>query len=122
MPQKRPTTVSEYIKAAPAVAQPHLRKLRSILRSVAPKAEETIKWNTPFYVEPRFLFSFAAFKTYCVLVPTPAALAHFAKELAPYQKTRNFLKLPYAKPIPETLIRRIAKWRVKNIGDGEGFW
>jgi uncharacterized protein YdhG (YjbR/CyaY superfamily) len=122
MPARRAATVAEYIKNAAPVAQPHLRKLRSILRSVAPDAEETIKWGVPFFVEPRFLFSFAAFKTYCVLVPTPAALAHFEKELSAYQKTRNFLKLPYAKPIPEALIRRIAKWRMKNLGDGEGFW
>ncbi len=58
----RPTTIAEYIRAAPAVGQPHLCKLCKILKSVAPKAEETIKWGTPFFVEPRFLFAFAAYK------------------------------------------------------------
>jgi uncharacterized protein YdhG (YjbR/CyaY superfamily) len=118
----RPRTITEYIRSAAPVAQPHLRKLRKILAEAAPGAEQTIKWNAPFFVEPRFLFSFSAFKTYCVLVPSAAALKHFQKELASYQMTKNFLKLPYDKPIPEALVRKIAKWRVKNLGDGEGFW
>lgn len=122
MPAKRPATIAQYIKNAAPVARPHLRKLHKILKGVAPKAEEAIKWGVPFFVEPRFLFSFSAFKNYCVLVPSAPALKHFAKELAGYQTTTNFLKLPYDKPIPEALIKKIAKWRMKNLGDGEGFW
>lgn len=119
---KRPGTIAEYIKNAAPVAQPHLRKLHKILKGVAPKAEETIKWGVPFFIEPRFLFSFSAFKSYCVLVPSAQTLKHFEKELAKYQTTTNFLKLPYDRPIPEALIRKIAKWRMKNLGEGEGFW
>ena len=60
MASKRPTTIAEYIEAAPREGQPHLRRLYAILKSVAPKAEEAIKWGTPFFVEPRFLFAFSA--------------------------------------------------------------
>ena len=60
MPSKRPTTIAEYIRAAPCAAQPHLRRLYAILKGVAPEAEEAIKWGTPFFVEPRFLFAFSA--------------------------------------------------------------
>ena len=51
MAKKRPTTVAAYIRAAPPEGRPHLRKLRAILRSAAPKARETIKWGNPFFVE-----------------------------------------------------------------------
>ena len=60
MASKRPTTIAEYIRAAPREGQPHLRRLYAILKSVAPEAEEAIKWGTPFFVEPRFLFAFSA--------------------------------------------------------------
>jgi hypothetical protein len=68
MPTKRPTTIAEYIKNAAPVAQPHLRKLHKLLKSAAPKAKETIKWGVPFFVEPRFVYSFSAFKSYAVSV------------------------------------------------------
>jgi uncharacterized protein YdhG (YjbR/CyaY superfamily) len=119
---KRPATVAEYIAAAPLEGQPHLRRLRAILRSVAPNADEVIKWGAPFYVNPRFLFSFSAFRHHCVLAPTPAALAAFSKELAKHQTTKNYLKIPYDEPLPENLIRKIAKYRIRNMGEGKGFW
>ena len=59
MANKRPTTIAEYILAAPREGRPHLRKLHAILKGVAPNAQETIKWGNPFLVEPRFLFAFS---------------------------------------------------------------
>src|SRR5437867_4293394 len=35
------------IRAAPREGQPHLCRLYAILKSVAPEAEEAIKWGTP---------------------------------------------------------------------------
>jgi uncharacterized protein YdhG (YjbR/CyaY superfamily) len=122
MAGKRPTTIAEYIRAAPREGQPHLRRLYAILKSVAPKAQEAIKWGTPFFVEPRFVFAFAAFKAHCVFAPTPAALQVFRKELKQHRTTKNYLQLPYDKPLPESLIRKIAKYRLRNMGKGDAFW
>jgi uncharacterized protein YdhG (YjbR/CyaY superfamily) len=121
---KRPTTIAGYIAAAPAVAQPHLRQLHALLKDVAPDAQEAIKWGAPFFVEPRFLYSFAAFKTYCVFVPSAETLAAFEKELASYATTKNFLKLPYDKPLPEALLRRIAKYQLNRVRarKDDAFW
>ena len=122
MAAKRPTTIAEYISAAPGVAKPHLRGLYAILKSVAPDAQEAIKWGNPFFVDPRFLFAFSAHKAHLSFAPTPAALEAFRKELAGHETTKNFLKIPYGKPLPEKLIRKIARYRLKNIADGDGFW
>jgi uncharacterized protein YdhG (YjbR/CyaY superfamily) len=122
MASQRPATIAEYIQAAPRESQPHLRRLHAILKSVAPHAEEAIKWGVPFFVEPRFLFSFSAHKAHCNFAPTPAALEAFRKELEAHKTTRNFLQLPHDKPLPEELIRRIAEYRLRNMGEGDGFW
>jgi uncharacterized protein YdhG (YjbR/CyaY superfamily) len=124
MAGKRPTTIPEYIQAAPPQSRPHLRTLYKILKSVAPKAEEAIKWGAPFFVEPRFLFSFSAFKAHCAFVPSQAALKAFAKELKAYETTANFFKIPYDEPVPEALVRRIAKWQVKAVRErkDDAFW
>jgi uncharacterized protein YdhG (YjbR/CyaY superfamily) len=119
---KRPTTIAEYIRAAPREAQPHLRRLHAILKSVAPKAQETIKWGNPFFVEPRFLFAFSAHKAHCNFAPTPDVLEAFRKELEKHKTTKYMLQIPYDKPVPETLIRKMAKYRLRHMGDEDSFW
>ena len=97
---KRPTTIAEYIDAAPPEGRPHLRRLYAMLKSVAPKAQTAIKWGTPFFVEPRFLFAFSAHKAHCNFAPSRTALAAFRKELEKHQTTRNYLQIPYDEPVP----------------------
>ena len=53
MPQGKPTTVDEYISAAPEEARAKLQELRLILRKVAPEANETLKWGSPVFEEKR---------------------------------------------------------------------
>jgi uncharacterized protein YdhG (YjbR/CyaY superfamily) len=124
MPGKRPTTIAQYIDAAPKVGQPHLRRLYALLKSVAPDAEETIKWGSPFFVEPRFLFAFSAHKTHLSFTPMPSGLAPFRKELAKHDTTTNMLRIRYDEPLPAALILRIARRRVRDVSqrDDDTFW
>lgn len=115
MSTKRPTTVAEYIAAAPKAGQPHLRRVRAILREVAPDAREVIKWNTPFFVEPRFLFSYAANKAHLSLTVGQGVLAEFADKIGDYETTTNFLKVRYDQPLPEALIRRMARRQLQQV-------
>lgn len=124
MAAKRPTTIAKYIPAAPREAQPHLRRLNALLKRVAPEAQEAIKWGTPFFVEPRFLFAFSAHKAHLNFSPTAAGLAPFHQELAAHRTTRNMLQVPYAQPLPEELIRRIAEARLLAVRarNDDAFW
>ena len=124
MASKRPTTIAEYIRAAPREGQPHLRRLYAILKSVAPNAEEAIKWGTPFFVEPRFLFAFSAHKAHLNFTPMAAGLEPFRKELAKHKTTKGMLQIPYDKPLPEDLVRRIAERRVRDVRQrkDDAFW
>ncbi len=123
MPNK-PTTIAEYTKAASREGQPHLRRLRALLKCVAPNAEATLKWGKPFFVEPRFLFAFSAHKAHVSFAPMAEALEHFRKDLKLYKTTKNFLQITYTDPLPEDLIRRIAEYRVKVVSEyeDEAFW
>jgi uncharacterized protein YdhG (YjbR/CyaY superfamily) len=122
MASKRPTTIAEYIRAAPREGQPHLRRLYAILKRVAPKAQEAIKWGTPFFVDPRFVFAFSAHKAHCNFAPTPAVLERFRKQLGKHRTTRNYLQIPYHEALPEDLVRRIAEYRLRHMGKGHAFW
>jgi uncharacterized protein YdhG (YjbR/CyaY superfamily) len=124
MAGKRPITIAEYIRAAPRAGQPHLRKVYAILKRVAPKAEETIKWGTPFFVEPKFLFAFSAHKAHLSFAPMAAAMQAFRKELEGHETTKNFLKIPYDEPVPEALVRKMARFCLKVVSkrDDGAFW
>ena len=87
-----------------------MRRLYAILKSVAPEAEEATKRGTPFFVEPRFLFAFSAREGHVSFAPTPAGLAAVRKELETHPTTQIFLQIPYGKPFPEDLIRKIAEY------------
>jgi uncharacterized protein YdhG (YjbR/CyaY superfamily) len=124
MASKRPTTIAEYIRTAPREGRPHLRRLYAILKKVAPEAEEALKWGTPFFVEPRFLFAFSAHKAHCNFAPGAAALKRFRKGLEKHKTTKNYLQIPYNKPLPEGLVRSIAEYRLREVRDREddAFW
>lgn len=124
MKGKRPTTIAEYVAAAPKAGQPHLRQLYAILKSAAPQAQETIKWGNPFFVEPRFLFAFSAHKAHLSFAPGTEALEAFRDDLKQHRTTKNFLQVPYDEPVPEGLVRKIAKHRVRTVRErkDDGFW
>ena len=124
MTRIRPATINEYIQRAPSLAQPRLRQLYAILKSVAPKAEEAIKWGLPFFIEPRFVFAFSAHKAHLSFAPTPAALEAFRNELAGHKTTKNYLQLPYNQELPEDLIRKIAEHQLQAVATrvDDDFW
>jgi uncharacterized protein YdhG (YjbR/CyaY superfamily) len=122
MSKTRPTTVIEYIAAAPKEAQKKLREMREILKKVVPKAKEKLKWGSPAFEESRILFAFAAFKSHLNFMPTPSAMKPFAKELEKYKTGKGSIQFPYDEPLPKTLIRKIAALRVKEFREKDARW
>jgi uncharacterized protein YdhG (YjbR/CyaY superfamily) len=124
MASKRPATIAEYIKAAPAEGQAHLRQMHAILKSVAPKAEEAIKWGTPFFVEPRFVYAFSAHKKHLSFAPPAAAIKRFSKDLARHKTTKGTLQIYYDEPFPESLVRKMAEYSVRLVSErkDDAFW
>lgn len=122
----QPDSIADYIAAAPVAGQPLLRELHALLRRAAPGAQEAIKWGTPFFVEPRFVYAFAANKKHCSFSPQALAMDAFREELAQHhiKTTKGTISLPYDQPLPEALIRRIAALSVKLVRERESdsFW
>jgi uncharacterized protein YdhG (YjbR/CyaY superfamily) len=122
MPKSKPATVDEYIAAAPQEAQEKLREIRAILKKVAPKAAEAIKWGYPVFEEGRILFSYAAHKTHLNFFPTGPALEPFREELAKFKTSKDTIHFPYDKPLPKGLIRKIAAYRAKQVRENDARW
>jgi uncharacterized protein YdhG (YjbR/CyaY superfamily) len=122
MAKAKPTTVTEYINAASPPAQEKLRQIRAILKEVAPKAKEALKWGSPVLEENRILFAYTAFKSHLNFMPTESTLKHFQKELADYKTGKDTIQFPYDKPLPISLIRKIAAHRAKDVRENDAKW
>ena len=114
--------VTQYINSAPKEAQKKLRELRACLRKAAPGADEGLKWGSPVLSYHRILFAYAAFKTHINFMPTPAAMKPFKKELASYKTGKGSIQFFYDKPLPISLIRKIALFRVRELKEKDAKW
>lgn len=122
MNPSKPSTVAEYINAAPSEAQGHLKELLVCLREVSPDATEELKWGTPAFSYERILFTAAAHKHHVSLHPTPAAIRAFASELSSFKTSEGTIQFPFDEPLPVELIRDIAAYRVKDCQENDARW
>ena len=122
MTKPKPTTVTEYINAAPKEAQKTLREVRAILKAVAPKATEALKWGSPVFEEKRILFAYTAHKSHLNFMPTHSSMVPFKKELEGYKTGKDTIQFPYDKPLPKALIRKIAAYRVMDVRENDSLW
>ncbi len=118
----KPTTIDEYINAAPEQGQAMLRRIYTILKEIAPNATEAIKWGSPVLIEKRILFAFIAYKAHMNFMPTESSLLPFADELKEYKTGKDTIQFPYDKPLPEALIRKIAEYRAKDVRENGALW
>ena len=118
----RPTSIAEYIRAAPIEGQKNLRALYAILKKAAPKAKEGLKWRSPVFEEKRILFAFAAFKSHLNFMPTPSVLKAFKKRLSRFKTGLGSVSFSYDKPLPTALIAKMAALRVKELREKDVRW
>lgn len=107
-------TVSAYIAAAPLPARKMLKELRAAIRSVAPQAEEKISYGIPYYHYLGRLTYFAAFKNHVSLYALGRGKAIYAKEVKKYQTSTATLRFPIGTPVPVALVRKLARYRVRE--------
>jgi uncharacterized protein YdhG (YjbR/CyaY superfamily) len=118
----KPTTIDEYIKAAPPSAQPLLRELRDTLKEAVPDAEECIKWSHPAFVLKQILSTLSAHKSYVSLAPTPAVVSYFKDRLGDFETTRCTIKFLYSEPLPKDLVKDIAAQRLCDVLERDARW
>ena len=118
----KPKTIDEYIDLSPEDGRLHLLKIRYLINEIAPEVEEKIKWGLPVYEGKRILFSMAAYKSHLNFMPTGQTLDHFREELKDYKMGKDTIQLPYDKPIPVDLIRKLIEHRMVDVNENDAKW
>jgi uncharacterized protein YdhG (YjbR/CyaY superfamily) len=107
--------VAEYIAAAPKEVQARLKQIRAAIKEVAPNATEFISYGIPAFKYNKTFIGFAAMKNHIGLYPfTGSFIAAHQKELAEYSTSKSAIRLPFDKPLPVSLIKKIVKLRIKE--------
>src|SRR5262245_5592736 len=101
----KPSSMDEYIDAAPKEARARLREMRDCIRKAAPGATESLKWGMPAFSYKRILVTFAAFKSHIGFYPTPSAVKAFARDISKFKTASGSIQFPLDKPLPLPLIR-----------------
>jgi uncharacterized protein YdhG (YjbR/CyaY superfamily) len=116
MPMPKRSSVEDFFGQLNDVQRPHLETLRDLSRDADPQAREQMKWNLPVYVrgEGTTLWMVQNFKRHCSLrFPPPFfATQKAAVENAGYEAGAGFIKLPYDRELPITLLKALMRARV----------
>jgi uncharacterized protein YdhG (YjbR/CyaY superfamily) len=109
--------VNEYIASKPKEARVVLERVRRAIRKAVPAAEEGLAYQMPVYtLDGVPVLYFAGWKAHYSLYPASEALvAAFARELAPYERSKGTIRMPLSEPVPADLIERIARFRAEQL-------
>src|SRR5690242_18866292 len=113
MARPRFETVEEYISSLPDGAQAPIRTVRQLILDEVPEAEELISYQIPAYRHRGWLLYVGAFTHhYTLFCPHAERLwTDLAGELAGLKIEKAKIKLPLDQPVPEALVRHVARHR-----------
>ena len=106
-------TIDEYLVALSADKRAALQRLRRIIRSVAPKAEECISYQLAAFRQDGMLVAFGATANHCAfyLMSSSTVEAH-KDELKDYDTSKGTIRFQADKPLPVALVRKLVKARI----------
>ena len=110
----QPKTTSEYIRQFPAPVQKRLRAIRSMIKKLAPEADEKLSYGMPYFHLNGRLVYFAAFKKHIGLYPMASGIEKFKKELVKYKHAKGSVQFQHDEQLPFVLIEKIIKFRIKE--------
>lgn len=105
--------VPSYIADYPPTQRKLLTELRTLVRKLAPKADERISYGIPGYFQGGMLVYFAGYDKHIGFYPGAAAIVHFKKDLAGYKLSKGTVQFPIDAALPVGLITRMVKYRLK---------
>src|SRR5882757_1502371 len=95
----KPQTIDEYLAPLSKEKRAALEKLRKIIKSAAPRAEECISYGIPgFRLGGRLLVSFGAGENHCAFYPGAHPLSSHREELKSYDTSKGTIRFQPDRP------------------------
>ena len=112
--KRKPETIDEYLARANPDQRTALNKLRRIIRTVAPKAQECISYGIPaLRLTGHSLVYFGAWRNHCAFyLGSSKTLKKFQDELRNFQTSKGTLRFSPDEPLPVALVKKLVKTRI----------
>ena len=110
--------VDDFLSAVPEPQQSTLRELRAMLKKILPDGEEKIHYGVPaIQIDGRSIAGYASAKKHCSYYPHSGALLEpLADSLTKYDYSKGTLHFPVDKCLPISLVRKLVKARLEQLG------
>jgi len=108
-------TVDGYINALPAAQRNALLRLRALIKSHVPLAEETISYGMPAFKQNGILLYYAAFTNHMSLFVMPKVLDQVRPLLDGRSTTKSAIHFTETDPIPDIIIAQCVALRLAEI-------
>src|SRR5262245_3868480 len=118
-PKLHAKTFDGFLRALSPEKRAALEKLRKTIHSIVPNAKECISYGVPaFRLNEKFLVGLGAGADHCSFYPG-SVLDEFRDELKRYDTSRGTIRFQPKTPLPETLVKKLVRARIKKGGFDE---
>jgi uncharacterized protein YdhG (YjbR/CyaY superfamily) len=111
---EKPKDIDEYLGRLGEEQRGALERVRKIIRSAVPGAEECISYQLPtFRLNGRLLVAFGAAAKHCAFYPmSGATIAEYKNDLKGFDVSKGTIRFTVDKPMPAALVRKLVKARI----------
>lgn len=108
-------TVDKYLLSFSPEIRERLSKVRELILTNAPEAQELISYNMPAYkLHGRVLVYFAGYAKHVGFYATPTGHQKFEKQLSKYKQGKGSVQFPHTEPLPQKLIAEMVRFRAEE--------
>jgi len=112
----KPGSTADYLAGLDAKPRAALQRLRRIIRTAVPQADECISYGIPaFRMNGRVLVWYAAAARHCSLFPGAHPIHVYRNALKPYDTSKGTVRFRPEQPLPATLVRKLVRARATEL-------
>lgn len=110
--------VDEFLAAVPEPQRSTLQELREMLKKILPEGEEKIHYGVPaIQLNGKSIAGYASANKHCSYFPHSGSIFEpLADLLTKYNYSKGTLHFPVDKCLPITLVRKLVKARLQQLG------
>lgn len=110
--------IDEYLARLKPEPRAALERLRSLIKSAAPKAEECVSYGLPAFRQDGPLVAFGATPKHCAFYPmSDSVVGSLASELREFDTSKGTIRFQPDHPLPADLVKKIVRARIKQNAD-----
>lgn len=108
--------IDQYFSKLHTPEKAELQRIREIVNTTVPEAEETISYGMPaFEYKGKYLVGFYVYKNHLSLFPTAKPIEALKNKLKDFQLSKGTIQFTLNNTIPSPIIRNIILYRIDEI-------